>query len=188
MRRRQPVDDEPFCPSGERCDTRPGQTHGTCLPLIHTAPTTPRDNVCVDGELRSCRRILVNSKLVDTCLQPVDECARCRPMTVASGQTGVRNVVIDDTNVYWTVTGVDRRCSALRSTVAAGRRSSGACMAAVDEARSRWRTTTFTGWVSAERAVPVTPELRKHRRHSRGSHVSRRTVVLEVELGVRRDL
>jgi len=92
------------CPLGQLCDSSPGDTHGTCLPVLpECAGHAAQDPVCIGGERRACGPDLVNSTLIEPCQNPTGECARCKPVALASSQTGARNVVIDGTNAYWAI-------------------------------------------------------------------------------------
>jgi len=107
------------CPLGQLCDSRPGDTHGTCLAVLpECADQSPQDHVCIGGELHACGPDLVTSDFIDGCSTAVGECARCKPVMIAGGpgrQAQPAGIAIDAAYVYWRVKDSSGRLGIARS-------------------------------------------------------------------------
>jgi sugar lactone lactonase YvrE len=87
-----------LCSKGEYCD----RSTGDCLGVVpECAENQPGDRVCMNATLRECGPDLVTTTLADSCATATGECARCRPVTLVTGQSSPRGIAIVGGYVYW---------------------------------------------------------------------------------------
>jgi membrane-bound inhibitor of C-type lysozyme len=86
------------CRDGEFCD----QSSGKCLAVVpECSGKQPGEHVCISRTIHECGPDLVTAPLTDTCDAIVGDCARCRPLLLASGQSGLGAIAIAGGYVYW---------------------------------------------------------------------------------------
>jgi len=86
------------CLAGEYCDS----STGDCLAVVpECAGNQPGDRVCVNGTLSECGPDLLTTAMIDACATATGECARCRPVTLASGQSRPISIALTAGYVYW---------------------------------------------------------------------------------------
>jgi hypothetical protein len=92
------------CRAGEYCDRATGDCHAVAP---ECAGNQPGARVCVNATLHECGPDLLTTTMIDGCATATGECSRCRPVTLATGQTSPGGTVIAGGYVYWSNTGGD---------------------------------------------------------------------------------